>query len=344
MSNNLWNTIKNSGVVWKMPLAAALSWEAAKWAGSSHPYLAPLTAILSVQATVSQSMQFAWQRVLGTVAGVLLTLCVTPWLPLNGWSIGASLLIAAFAIQRLKLDHTMVTQVALSILLVLFFQHKMPSYSLDRIRDTIIGAVLAVLVQALLFPPDSIPSAKQKMTRFADHLASHFIKAGQWVEKGCPPSEAQTLKWTWQALFQELHQATTELDKAAQSLRYHPFATKKRDLLNRLTRQMEQLRSGYANLSDMIRVLGQWSRTGHFTREHQQQWAAHLQELAQVIKRWHTGPDISTDGSAGKVSLSLQAPAHWEQEQYPLALYMNAGQLLQDFGGESAFSLSRSSP
>ncbi|OZB91195.1 aromatic acid exporter family protein [Paenibacillus sp. XY044] len=343
MSHNLWNAIKNSGVVWKMPLAAALSWEAAEWAGSSHPYLAPLTAILSVQASVSQSMQFAWQRVLGTVAGVLLTLCVTPWLPLNGWSIGLCLLVAVFAIQLMKLDHVMVTQVALSILLVLFFQEKFPSYSLDRIRDTIIGAVLAVLVQALLFPPDSIQSAKQKMTRFADHLASHFIKAGQWVEHGCPPSEAQTLKWTWQALFQELHQATTELDKAAQSLKYHPFAAKKRDMLNRLTRQMDQLRSGYANLSDMIRVLGQWSRTGHFTQEHQQQWAAHLQELAQVVKRWHTGPGIPA-GSPGAVSLSLQAPAHLEQEQYPLALYMNAGQLLQDFGGESAFSLSRSSP
>lgn len=341
MNHNLLNAIKQSSVVWKMPLAAALSWGAAQWAGSSHPYLAPLTAILSIQATVSQSMQFAWQRVLGTVAGVLLTLCVTPWLPLNGWTLGLCLLIASFAIQRMKLDHTMVTQIALSILLVLYFQHKMPTYSLDRIRDTLIGAVVAVLVQILLFPPDSIPSAKQKMTRFADHLAGQFMMAGQWVEHGCPASEAQMLKSKGQALFQELHQATTELDKAAQSLRYNPFGRKKREALSRLSRQMDQLRSGYANLSDMMRVLSQWSQSGHFTREHQQQWAAHLHELSKLVKRWHMAPGLPGTGSLSH-SLNIQAPAPLEREQYPLALYMNAGQLIQDFGGESAFTFSRS--
>lgn len=175
MKTKIADFIRNNGIVWKMPLAAALSWEAAKWAGSNHPYLAPLTAILCIQITVSKSIQFAWQRVIGTIAGVLVTSYIAPYIGLNGWSIGLLLLLGSIIVWRMNLDHAVTIQVAISILLVLYFQSKMPSYPYDRIRDTVIGAVVAVLIHILLFPPDSINTAEQKMIRFADHLTVLFF-------------------------------------------------------------------------------------------------------------------------------------------------------------------------
>jgi uncharacterized membrane protein YgaE (UPF0421/DUF939 family) len=325
--------LNNHAVIWKTPLAAALSWEFAKWAGSSHPYLAPLTVILSIQITVSKSMQFAWQRIIGTIAGVLFTVTIAPYVGLSGWSIGLLLFVGAVIVERLKLDHAIMIQVALSILLVMYFQSKMPSYPLDRIRDTVIGAAVAVLIQMLIFPPDSINKAKKKMIHFADHLTKHFFNTAQWVEHGCSSSKALTMKEELQTLFQELHQATTELDKANQSLNYNLLAQKKRNTLNKLTLQMDQLRLGFANLSDMIRVFMRWSESGNFSKEDQRIWADHLNKIAMLVKEWRKMLDDSDTLTfePNAVALQIKAPAHIENYQYPLAIYMNAEQVIQDF-------------
>ncbi|MBE9914293.1 FUSC family protein [Paenibacillus donghaensis] len=316
-----------------MPLAAALSWEAAKWGGSNHPYLAPLTAILCIQITVSKSIQFAWQRVIGTIAGVLVTSYIAPYIGLNGWSIGLLMLLGSIIVWRMNLDHAVTIQVAISILLVLYFQSKMPSYPYDRIRDTVIGAVVAVLIHILLFPPDSINTAKQKMIRFADHLTVLFFKTAEWVENGCYTSKAPTIEKELQTLFQELHQATTDLDKANQSLRYNLLAQKKRAAIDELTRQMDQLRSSFANLSDMIRIFIKWSKSGNFSKEDGRIWGDHLNTLGLLVKNWKTMLDDpkQTMFEPTSASLAIKAPAHMANEQYPLALYMNAEQVVQDF-------------
>jgi len=332
MFRKMMDFFKYKSVVWKIPLAAALSWELAKWAGSKHPYLAPLTVILSIQLTVDKSIQFAWQRILGTIAGVLFTAAIAPYLGLNGWSIGLLLLVGTLIVMWLKLDHAILVQVALSILLVMYFQSKMPAYSLDRIRDTMIGAIVAILIHVMIFPPDSLHKAKKKMIHFADHLSNHFMNTALWVKDGCSSNEAQSLQTRLQTLFHELHQATTVLDKAEQSLRYNVLARKKRNTLKDLTQHIHQLRSGYANLVDMIRVLVKWSESGHFGKEDQRIWSDHLNTLAELIKEWTgmlngTGTNIWVpNGTPSRV----KAPAHMENDKYPLALYMNAEQIFQD--------------
>jgi len=325
--------MNHHAVVWKIPLAASLSWQFAKWAGSNHPYLAPLTVILTIQITVTKSMQFAWQRILGTIAGVLFTAAVAPYVGLSGWSIGLFLLVGAIVVARLNLDHAVMIQVALSILLVMYFQSKMPSYPLDRIRDTLIGAIVAVLIQMLIFPPDSVNKATKKLIHFADHLSNHYVNAAQWVEHGCSSSEAQTMDTELQTLFQELHQATTEWDKAELSLRYNPLAQKKRNTLIQLSRQLSQLRLGYANLSDMIRVFMKWSKSGSFTKEDQRIWADHMNTLAELVKEWKnlsTAPAIHGFVPNTPV-LQIKVPAHMENYQYANALYVDAEQVIQDF-------------
>ncbi|WP_213527044.1 aromatic acid exporter family protein [Paenibacillus sp. J31TS4] len=337
MTNKLVDFIKHKGIVWKPALAAALSWELAEWAGSKHPYLAPLTVILAIQATVDKSIQFAWQRVLGTVAGVLFTVLLAPYIGLNGWSIGLLLLIGALVVSWLKLEHAMMVQVALSILLVIYFQAKMPAYPFDRIRDTLIGAVVALAIQLLIFPPDTVAKARKKMARFADHLSQHFATAALWVREGCPSAQAHALQTKLQALFLELHQATTELEKAEQSLRYNPLGAKKRTVLHQLKQQMQQLRSGYANLADMIRVCTKWAGTGLLARDNQRLWADHFHALGELVKQWDKERD-HPEGPRPVIkdfALEIKAPAHMEN-QYPLALYMNAEQVIQDFQSSSS--------
>ncbi|GAA4852047.1 hypothetical protein GCM10023310_33600 [Paenibacillus vulneris] len=339
MKQKWMDVIKNKAIVWKIPLAAALSWEIAEWAGSQHPYLAPLTVILSIQLTIDKSIQFAWQRIAGTIAGVLFTVWIAPIVGTSGWSIGLLLLVGALLVTWLKLDHAILVQVALSILLVMYFQSKMPSYPMDRVRDTIIGAVVALVIHLLVFPPDSIHKARKKMVHFSDHLSHQFTNTALWIKEGCPPHKAQALQNQLQSLFQELHQTTTELDQADKSLKYNPLGARKRMILNQLTRHMERLRSGYANLADMLRVLTKWSESGHFAIDHQRIWSEHLFELSSHIKHWKKGlEEPEAANTISKTSTQqIQAPAHLKNEQYPLALYMNAEQVIQDFQSSSKF-------
>lgn len=339
MKNKLLDYVKYNGVVWKIPLASALSWELAKWAGSKHPYLAPLTVILSIQLTVDKSIQFAWQRILGTIAGVLFTALIVPYLEVNGWSLGLLLFAGILIVTWLKLDHAVLVQVALSILLVMYFQSTMPSYPLDRIRDTIIGAAVAIVIHLMVFPPDSVNKARKKMVHFTDHLSSQFTYTAHWLKEGCPSNKASALQTKLQSLFQELHQTTTELDKAGQSLHFNPFGAKKRSALNQLTRQMEQLRSGYANLADMIRVCMKWSESGNFAKDNQRVWADHLSNLAKLVKQWKHGLDEPGASSpiASESILQIQAPAELKNHQYPLVLFMSAEQVIQDFQSSSKF-------
>ncbi|CAG7615858.1 aromatic acid exporter family protein [Paenibacillus allorhizosphaerae] len=333
MKSKIVDFIATHAVVWKIPVASAFAWEIAEFAGSKHPYLSPLTVILSIQATVGKSVQFAWQRILGTIAGVLFTASIAPYVGLSGWSIGLLLFASAVIVAWMKWDHAVMIQVALSILLVMYFQSKMPSYPFDRIRDTITGAFVAVLFQLFIFPPDSVQQAKKKMSQFADHLTDHFYRTAQWVKGGCSSNEARLMTTQLQTLFQELHKTTTELEKAGQSLNYNPLAHKKRHTLHDLNHKLELLRQGFANLSDMIRVFTKWSESSLFTHEDQRVWTGHLNNLAAYVKEWRgllEAPKTSAyDPHA--VGLQIKAPHPMDKEQYPLALYMNAEQIIQDF-------------
>ncbi|NOV02306.1 FUSC family protein [Paenibacillus planticolens] len=333
MTNKMIDFIKYKGDVWKTPLAAALSWEFSEWAGSKHPYLAPLTVILCIQLTVDKSIQFAWQRIVGTIAGVLITASIAPYVGLNGWSIGLLLLIGTLLLTWLKVEHATMVQFSLSILLVMYFQSKMPSYPLDRIRDTVIGAIVALLIHVMIFPPDSVNKAKKKMIHFADHLANHFTNTALWVTEGCSTAKTQDLQYKLETLFQELHKATNELDKAEQSLRYNPIGANKRNTLKELNQHMNRLRSGHAKLGDMIRILAKWSESGNFAQENQRVWADHLNILAGLIKEWKEGSaDPKGDGLVSNgPHLQMKVPDDMENNQYPIALYMNAEQVIQDF-------------
>ncbi|KRF13543.1 hypothetical protein ASG93_13545 [Paenibacillus sp. Soil787] len=325
--------IQDTGLIWKTPLAAALSWELAKRVGSNHPYLAPLTVILCIQITVSKSIQFAWQRVYGTIVGVALTSILAPYLGLTGWSIGLMILLGSVIVKLLRLDNVVMSQVTLSVLLVMYFQSEMPTYPFDRIRDTVIGAAIALLIHILLFPPDSVRKAKNHMSNFADHLTMYFFKTAQWVEAGCSLMESRDMKNEIQQLFQELHQATTEMDKANQSLIYNLFASEKRVTLKRKTQHLQQLRLCFANLSDMIRIFTEWSESKHWTAEDQKIWADHLFTIALHVKEWNSHLDNLTNSNLtfSTPVLNIKAPFTLEKYQYPLALYNNANQIIQDF-------------
>ncbi|WP_338448197.1 aromatic acid exporter family protein [Niallia oryzisoli] len=123
----------------KLVIGSAISWELAILLGSKYPYLAPISLILCLQITMIKSIQFGVARILGTVIGVAFVSLLAPSLHASAWSIAVIMFVSLLIPLLFGANGRILHQIALSVLLVLEFEHKLQGYGFDRIRDSIIG-------------------------------------------------------------------------------------------------------------------------------------------------------------------------------------------------------------
>jgi len=136
-----------SSLIWKLSIGSALSWEISKFFGSSHPYLGPVSLILTVQSTMDKTISLSIKRVIGTMIGIGITLIIASYMKVTGWNLGLLILIGTYVAKYLKLDKKVIHQVALTILFVFAFEHQSKDYAMDRMRDTLVGVLTAGLIQ-----------------------------------------------------------------------------------------------------------------------------------------------------------------------------------------------------
>jgi len=333
-----------TGVVWKTAIASALSWEAARLAGSDHPYLAPLSAILCLQATLDKSIRFGVQRILGTIAGVLVTACLAPYIGMNAWSLGLTLSVTAAAMYGARLNKAAIDQVALSILLVLYFQNLSPSYGLDRIRDTLIGCAVAIVIHMFAYPPNFTKKAIREWYAYTDHLADLFSRSCHWLKQDGSAPAGDALQDDARKLYDELDRTIDQFGQAATSLHFHPFTRSSRTVLQQFQAQMVHLKQGYDHLTGMLRTLAEWSRSGEMNASDREAWAPRLSVAADLIRDWKSKmqlveqgkgeyfiPTVDASGLAAAAPIdpaSSRSPAVY---RYAYALHNDLLQLSDDF-------------
>ncbi|GKU82618.1 aromatic acid exporter family protein [Niallia sp. NCCP-28] len=140
-----------TALIWKLAIGSTLSWELAKLLGSHHPYLAPLSVILCLQSTMNQTITLSVKRLIGTVIGIFLTVLIAKKLSVNGWNLGLLILIGGLSTKYLKSDKVTIHQVALTILFVFVFEQQTQHYAIDRMRDTMIGLAVGIIIQIVWF-------------------------------------------------------------------------------------------------------------------------------------------------------------------------------------------------
>src|SRR3954470_9862473 len=140
---------------------------------SPPPLIAALTALLVVQATLSSTLTNGVQRVLSVVAGVALAMLFVSVVGLTWWSLAALVAASIVVGQLLRLGPHLV-EVPISAMLVLGvgYTSGAESAGTGRIVETVIGAVVGVLVNVLFPPPVQSRYAGQAVARFADEIAT----------------------------------------------------------------------------------------------------------------------------------------------------------------------------
>jgi hypothetical protein len=205
----------------KTTLAAVISWELARLLpGSQPPVLAPLTALLVTQLTLVKTITGSLQRVASVTAGVLLALAAADLLGLHWWSVGLVIFVSLAVGQVLKLGSHRI-EMAVSALLVTTLGGT-PGVARTRVLETLIGAAVGVLVNAVLVPPVYIRPASEAIYGLADDMARVLEGAAADLAEGWSGEDAYERLREARELDGEVGETREAISQAEDSLRLNP--------------------------------------------------------------------------------------------------------------------------
>lgn len=233
-----WDRLEAWGIslqVVKTAMAAGLAWAlAGAIFHTQKPYFAPLAAILSVQATIAESLSRGVQRIAGVVAGIVLAIFFTHWLGLDAWSLALLVFVGMAAATRLKLGPQGIPQVAISALMVMAVGSVVHRYAWYRLFETALGAVVAVMVSALVWPPDLTPEASQSVRLLAVGVSALLEQMRGDLIEGLKPEEANRHLARARVIGGGLERARRGLNRARTSVRWNPWHRDTKTRLDRL--------------------------------------------------------------------------------------------------------------
>jgi uncharacterized membrane protein YgaE (UPF0421/DUF939 family) len=186
--------------------------------GSTRSVLAPLTALLVVQATLFHTIRSAVQRVIGVTTGVLAAVAVAAYVPFSWWVLG--LLIAGTLglglMLRLRED---TLEVPVSAMLI--FAVDSHAAATSRITETLVGAA-AGLAAGLLFAPLRVQPAKDAIGDLSRQMADLLGQMADGLAGEPDPRRAAEWLDRTRALRGEIERVDDALGQAEESVRLNP--------------------------------------------------------------------------------------------------------------------------
>ncbi len=185
---------------------------------SGRSVLAPLTALLVVQATLFHTIRSAVQRVIGVTAGVLAAVAVSAYVPFSWWVLGL-LIAGTLALGLILRLHEDTLEVPISAMLI--FAVDSHAAATSRITETLVGAA-AGLAAGLLFAPMRVQPAKDAIGDLTRQMADLLGQmAAGLADEPDPRRAAEWLDRT-RALRGEIERVDDALGQAEESVRLNP--------------------------------------------------------------------------------------------------------------------------
>lgn len=224
----------------KTAFAASASWAVAQLImGGANPVFAPLAAMLVIQVAIFDTIERALYRTLGTIGGVIIGMLISLVLHVNAFSIALVILLSFALTRALKFPSYLIIQVAISSLLVLFFSHSLGvNYIWARIFETMIGAVIACLVNIFVLPPNPFPRLSGNIYQVTVNIGEIFHQLALLKETNQHLYEALL---SVRQLVPHVEEIDAEIEQAKRSLRYSPLQKKYRKDVEGLDATVETL-------------------------------------------------------------------------------------------------------
>jgi uncharacterized membrane protein YgaE (UPF0421/DUF939 family) len=234
--------------------AATLSYIAAlRITDVSAPLLAPLTALLVVQVTLFATLTTGVRRVNAVITGVLVATGFSTIVGLSWWSLGL-LILTSLSIGHVVRVSEFVPEVAISAMLVLGVT-QVTETALDRVVETIIGAVVGLLFNIVFVPPVWVGSAGADIEEQARRMRELLRRLSEEAEEAHTSVRRAAAKLEEaRKLDQDIAQVDASIIQAEESMRFNPRV--KEPLLTRIV-----LRTGLDTLEVCAVILRTMART-----------------------------------------------------------------------------------
>jgi len=228
--------------VLKSAVATIAAWLIAGWLVEGQlPVFAAIAALLVVQPSVNQSLGKAVERSIGVIMGVLIATGISLVLGQNTWIILLAVVVAMLVAWTLKMTPGTSNQVAISALLVLALGASSPEYALDRVLETLIGAAIGIVVNALIVPPVAIAPARSEVALLGGELAASVDRLAAALEHPRSPAQLETLMIEARLLRPMRDASDAAIESGEESLTLNPRRSAHRDELVALRELLGQL-------------------------------------------------------------------------------------------------------
>lgn len=272
----------------KTALATILAWVVSDLIipDGPPPVFAAIAAMLVVQPSLNQSLTKGVERSAGVIAGVMLATGLGMAFGSASWVVLVAVSAALAISWALRLTSGSANQVAISALLVLAIGASSPDYAFVRVIETIIGAVIGVVIHLALVPPVALEPARAALDELGEETAQSLERlADALVARKTRPGRLLLLHDA-RRLHPLLDEALEALDDADDSLHLNPRARRYRgelalmreslDLLTKIGTQVRGMTRAYVDhYDDEVReepvvagIAEELLRAAHDTRLH----------------------------------------------------------------------------
>ena len=180
--------------VLKASVATIAAWLITSWVMPGPlPIFAAIAALLVVQPSVNQSFGKAIERSIGVILGVIVATALSLAFGEHAWVVLVAIVAAMLIAWGLKMTPGTSNQVVISAILVLALGAASPEYSLQRIVETLIGAVIGVVVNVLIVPPVAVAPARRDLGLLGGELAASLDRLAAALESPQSPAQLQGL-------------------------------------------------------------------------------------------------------------------------------------------------------
>ncbi|WP_341769742.1 FUSC family protein [Agromyces protaetiae] len=172
----------------KAAAATIAAWLIAGWLiPGPLPVFAAIAALLVVQPSVNQSFGKAVERSVGVVLGVVVASLLALVFGTAYWVVLVAVVAAMLIAWALRMTPGTSNQVAISAMLVLALGGATPGYPVQRILETLIGAVIGIIVNVLIVPPVAIEPARRDLALLGGELAASLERLANALEQPSSP-------------------------------------------------------------------------------------------------------------------------------------------------------------
>lgn len=300
----------------KSALATLAAWLIAGWlVEGPPPVFAAIAALLTVQPSISQSFGRGVERTIGVVAGVIVASSIGMLLGSQFWGIALAVICALLVAWVLRATPGTANQMAISAMLVLALGTATPSYALDRIVETVIGALIGLIVNVALVPPLALDAARARVAGVTDETAAALDRLGDALTT--PQDAASLARLLAQA--RELRGSVTAAESAIadaqDSLTLNPRRRRRSDEVRTLEDDVHRLAAIATQVMGMTRTFTDEHDDTIATDPHAAAIAEQLHRAAHDLQRERTGEASASVAEPPALTRPLEIasapPAHW---------------------------------